>query len=119
MRTIIAGSRGIVNIDTISDAIEAAGWIPTVVISGAARGADRLGEMWAEAASVPVERFPADWRTYGKRAGYIRNAAMAEVADALIAIWDGQSPGTANMIQSAQHRNLKIYIHRVPVHRFT
>jgi hypothetical protein len=42
--------------------------------------------------------FPPDWKKYGKSAGYRRNKEMAEVADALVAFWDGKSKGTANMI---------------------
>lgn len=37
---------------------------------------------------------PADWDRYGNAAGPIRNRKMAEVADALVAVWDGRSPGT-------------------------
>lgn len=40
---------------------------------------------------------PADWTTYGKKAGYIRNEAMAEKADAVIVFWDGKSPGAGHM----------------------
>lgn len=54
--------------------------------------------------------FPADWNKHGKAAGPILNAEMAEVADALIAFWDGKSRGTANMIQLAKDKGLKVAI---------
>ena len=50
---------------------------------------------------------------YGKRAGVRRNEEMADMADALIAIWDGSSPGTKHMIEVARRRGLKIYVHNV------
>lgn len=81
-----------------------------VVISGTARGADILGERYAHERGYAVEKYPADWNRDGKAAGPIRNAQMAKVADALIAFWDGQSKGTANMIDQAKTRGLSIKI---------
>lgn len=81
-----------------------------VVISGTARGADTLGERYAHERGYAVEKYPADWNRDGKAAGPIRNAQMAKVADTLIAFWDGQSKGTANMIDQAKTRGLSIKI---------
>ena len=77
-----------------------------VIISGTAKGADTLGERYAHERGYDIEKYPADWERDGKSAGPIRNAKMAEVADALIAFWDGNSRGTANMIALAQEYNL-------------
>ena len=81
-----------------------------VVISGTARGADILGERYAHERGYAVEKYPADRNRDGKAAGPIRNAQMAKVADTLIAFWDGQSKGTANMIDQAKTRGLSIKI---------
>ena len=81
-----------------------------VIISGTARGADRLGEQYAAERGYQIERYPADWERDGKAAGYIRNKRMAENADALIAFWDGQSRGTKNMIAIARERNLEVRV---------
>lgn len=62
---------------------------------------------------MPVERFPADWDRRGRAAGRIRNREMAKHADALIAVWDGESRGTANMILEAHRAGLKVYVHLV------
>ena len=112
MRTIIAGSRDITDYSILEEAIKQCGWIPTVVISGAARGADTLGEEWADKNKVTLEKCPADWNKYGKSAGYKRNQEMAEIAGALIALWDGKSRGTKHMIEIADLKNLKIFIFR-------
>jgi len=75
-----------------------------VIVSGKARGADQLGEQYAMSRSFQIESYPAEWDQYGKRAGYIRNEQMAQNADALVALWDGQSRGTKHMIDIAgQH----------------
>lgn len=88
------------------------------IVSGAARGADRLGEQYAKVAGYEVSRFPADWDGLGKRAGYVRNAEMAKYAMAggnygvLIAFWDGKSKGTKHMINLAEKYGLEVYIVR-------
>lgn len=77
------------------------------IVSGGARGADKLGETYARQREIPFKRFPAKWDKYGKSAGYKRNEEMAEYADALIAFWDGESKGTEHMINLAEKRGLK------------
>jgi hypothetical protein len=37
---------------------------------------------------------------------------MASMADALIAVWDGKSRGTKNMIETAEKMGLRVYVHR-------
>ena len=77
-----------------------------VIVSGAARGADTLGERYTHERGYAVEQYPADWTHEGKAAGFIRNAQMASIADALIAFWDDQSMGTAHMIDQARRKPL-------------
>jgi len=117
VRVIIAGSRKLTDANVVAVAMERAaarGIVPTVVISGTAPGADRLGEAWAEERGIPVERFAAHWRREDGRidrsAGARRNAEMAVEADALVAIWDGRSPGTSNMIRTARKKGLLVYV---------
>ena len=69
-----------------------------IVISGGAKGTDALGERYAREMEFPVVVVPAEWARYGNSAGVLRNRQMAETADVLIAFWDGESPGTRNMI---------------------
>lgn len=113
MKTIIAGSRDIANIEILNLLIDWAcdreGLIITEVVSGGARGADFLGEVFAQAKGLPVKKFLADWEGKGKGAGYIRNAEMAKYADALLFLWDGQSRGTFNMIEEAIKNRLTVY----------
>ncbi len=81
-------------------------WRPSVDISGMCVGPDMLGERWAKENGVPIERFPADWERYRRRAGYVRNELMADNAEALLALWDGRSRGTRNMIDIARRKGL-------------
>lgn len=68
------------------------------IVCGMAKGADALGERYAKERGYSIQYFPADWKLYGKQAGYIRNKQMGDYADALIAFWDGHSHGTKHMI---------------------
>lgn len=80
------------------------------VVSGGAKGADSLGERFATEVSVKIIKFPADWDSNGKAAGYIRNKEMSKYANALVAFWDGKSKGTKNMIDLAKKEELQIRV---------
>lgn len=113
MKVIVAGGRDFTNYALVEEAIKISGFEISQIVSGRAKGVDTLGEVWALANNIPVEAFPADWSQHGRAAGPIRNKQMAEYADALIAIWDGESKGTANMIQQARNKRLNVFIYLV------
>ena len=113
MRTIVAGSRTITSFKDVEDAIQFSNFNPTVIISGGTKGVDFLGEQWAALHNVPLEVYPAEWEKYGRGAGFKRNALMATKADALVAIWDGQSRGTSHMINIAKNFGIKFFIYEV------
>ena len=113
MKVIVAGSRDIVDRGAVWRAIETAPFAVTEIVSGTARGVDSIAESYAGTKQVPVKLFPADWDKYGKPAGAIRNKQMAEYADALIAIWDGQSKGTRNMIKTMNKLNKPVLLYLV------
>lgn len=113
MKVIIAGSRDIKDVQLLKMAIEKSGFDITEVVSGGAAGVDFLGEQWAREHGILLTRFPADWSAYGKAAGPIRNEEMARYVGkegALLALWDGRSKGTSNMIDMAEKHGLKFII---------
>lgn len=118
-RVIIAGSRTIDSqmfifdkLDTLlSQKIQEKEQIQ--IVSGTARGVDRIGEQYAAARGFLCKQYPADWNTHGKKAGYLRNCQMAENADALVAFWDGNSPGTRHMIETAKAHGLAVRVIRI------
>jgi len=113
MKTIIAGSREIEDYSLVEAAVAQSGFTITEVVSGTARGVDRLGEEWAARHGVPVKRFPANWDAYKKEAGFIRNEEMGLYAEALVAVTNG-SRGTQHMIDYATKRGLKVFIFEDP-----
>ena len=110
MKLIIAGSRTLdLRPQDIQELVLDHFELPDEVVCGEANGIDLCGRVWAETYSpdwtddiiaIPVKSFPADWNQYPKIAGFIRNTQMAQYADSLLAIWDGQSNGTRHMIKS-------------------
>jgi hypothetical protein len=115
MKVIIAGSRTITKYKEVEKSIKHAlfrfrGEI-TEVVSGGAKGVDKCGEQYAKKNKIPFIRFEANWREFGRAAGPMRNKKMAEYADALIAIWDGRSRGTRNMIDLAIEKNLQYFVY--------
>lgn len=111
MRVIVAGSRSITSYEIVKKAIESSGFEITQIVSGTARGVDTLGEQYAKNNGIDIARFPADWENYGKSAGYRRNVEMSKNADALVAIWNGESKGTGHMVDIANDKGLKVFIH--------
>jgi ribA/ribD-fused uncharacterized protein len=96
----------------VEAAVRSSGFTITEVICGGAQGADNIGRLWARINCVPSVLMNADWDTHGRRAGYLRNIDMADKAEALIAVWDGASPGTRQMIEIATRMGLKVHVHR-------
>lgn len=82
------------------------------VVCGQAKGADTLGEQYAMEKGYAIDYYPAQWKLYGKRAGYLRNKQMAQNADALAAFWNGESRGTKHMIELAKRYGLKVRVKR-------
>lgn len=108
MIVIVAGSRTIKDIGSVLDAVVESGFHVTEVISGCAPGVDTcvLMKPWA----CLVTKIPADW-SLGWRAGFIRNSTMIDRgAEGLVAVWDGVSNGTRDMITKARKANLPVFI---------
>ncbi len=113
MKTIIAGGRNIHDYTLVLSALEESTFKPTEIVSGMAPGVDTLAIQFANENNLPLIEFHADWNQYKRAAGPIRNRQMAEYGDALVAIWDGESRGTMNMISEATKRGLKVYVKRI------
>ena len=102
---------GVEDYSVLKIAMEASGFKPSMVLSGLSRGVDHLAVDYALEHRIYCKGYPADWKTYGRKAGMIRNREMAKNADGLLAIWDKKSKNTENMIKTAEKLGLKVYIH--------
>ncbi len=112
MKIIIAGSRNFNDYNLLKSSCDnlLTQFTNIEIVSGTARGADKLGERYAREKGYTIKEFPANWDKFGKRAGYLRNDDMAQYSDMLIAFWDGTSKGTKHMIDLANKRGIKVEI---------
>ncbi len=106
-RVVIAGCRDYTNYEEAREYIDCCvsdirQKYQIIIVSGGCRGADMLGERYARENGFEIERYHADWETYGRSAGPRRNKQMAEVSDYVICFWDEKSKGTKSMIDYAR-----------------
>jgi len=118
-RILITGSRDWTDSEVIHDALHSymasVDFAPAVLVSGSCpTGADRLAEkIWTFFGVGEIERHPADWNTYGKRAGFLRNAEMVNLgADVCLAFIKDGSRGASHTAALAEKAG-------IPTRRFT
>jgi len=117
MRLAVVGSRDFNNYDLLKEILDYVHNLKevTMFVSGGAKGADKLGERWADENNIPKEIYPAEWNnlddepciikynSYGKPynclAGHNRNELIVKNSDKIIAFYNGISKGTANTIK--------------------
>ena len=122
MRVAVIGSRNFNDYEKVKDYLNRLhGMRPiTLVVSGGARGADSLGERWADDNCIDKLIHEAKWddlthpdariqtnqygRQYDANAGFRRNRTIIDDSDIILAFWDMKSPGTRNGIAYAKQR---------------
>ena len=111
MRVLVTGGRKYADRERlfqVMDRVHAAKPI-SVLIHGAASGADQLAAEWAELRSVEALSCPPDWRRYGRGAGPMRNRQMLKERPALLVAFPGGS-GTADMIAVAIKAHIAVLL---------
>lgn len=112
MRILVTGSRDWDDQQAIFEAlsdIDEASSGPITLVHGGARGADTVAEEFAHAAGWSIERHLADWKNLGKRAGFVRNAEMAELgADLCLAFIKNNSRGASMMANLADQVGIPV-----------
>ena len=126
MKVAIIGSRYFDDDRLLEEAIYESGFKITEECCGEASGADTLGGLWAKKLGIPVKPFPSELSNldapgafikinkygekYNAKAGFDRNAKMIAYADAVIALWDGISPGTKDALREAKRLGKLVFI---------
>ena len=106
MKVLIVGSRNIDNFDLspyINDEV-------SLIISGGAKGIDTIAENFADKNNISKLVLKPNYKKYGKYAPLKRNEMMVDIADMIIAIWDGVSKGTRHTIDYAIKTDKKLTV---------
>lgn len=111
MKLAIIGSRTFTDYSLVKEKVLKIGKENiSLIISGGARGADSFGEQVAKELGIETLIFPAEWKKYGRRAGFIRNQYIIDNCDRVLAFWDGESHGTKHSIGIAEQQNKLVEI---------
>ena len=70
-----------------------------------------LAERYADERGIPKRIIRPDYGLYGKQAPLVRDRMIVELADAVVAIWDGVSTGTGYTISYAKSRGIPIQVY--------
>lgn len=113
-KILVCGSRSFSDYDLLNATLDrlTMRFIRIVVLSGAAEGADTLGEKWAHSWWWSVLRYHPDYQTHGKKAPLVRNSEMVDYATRAVCFWDGKSTGTADTIEKAKRKGIPTKIIR-------
>jgi hypothetical protein len=114
MKILITGDRNWTDYDLIFWALAE---LPsgTTIIEGEARGADIISRQCAETLELNIIRMPADWDTYHKAAGPIRNQAMLDLdPDKTFAFHNNikESKGTRDMCLRCIKKETPVTLHQ-------
>ena len=87
-------------------------WNISTIIEGEARGADTLARRYGERHGINIEKYPADWELYGRRAGPIRNGRMLKegTPELVVAFLAKDSRGTQNMIDQSRKAGIEVHV---------
>lgn len=90
------------------------------IIHGGARGADQMAAAIAIVLGYKIKSYPAQWNTYGKRAGPIRNQLMLDQRPDLVLAFHknlGESKGTKDMVMRALRAGIPVILEGKPYAR--
>ena len=104
MKLLIVGSRSIVEFDLAPHIPEGV----DLIISGGAVGIDTLAEQYADAHGIEKLIIRPQYEKFGRAAPIKRNEEMVDLCDAVLAIWDGKSKGTAHTLKYARKKGKKV-----------
>lgn len=119
MRVLICGSRDWTAKGPIEDMLDGMLYRfgSLTVVSGMARGADRIAADWAGERGEHLLACPADWEAHGKAAGPIRNRLMLEEGqpDVVYAFKDGfdwamKKGGTEHMVSISKAAGVPVFV---------
>lgn len=119
---IVTGSRDWNDLDSVWSALENAfsqvgNDLMYVVHGDCPRGADAMAQAWVDHKDEPdiiAVRYPAQWETFGRRAGHVRNQLMVDQgADEVLAFIRNNSPGASGLVRMARKAGIPVSLVRI------
>jgi hypothetical protein len=112
MRVIVCGSRYWTDVEKVADRLNR---LPgdTQIITGGARGADKIAHDVANWLCLGTLVIEANWTKHGKRAGPIRNREMLDCRPSLVIAFHSDfehSKGTKDCVFEANKRGIAVEI---------
>lgn len=109
MKIAVVGSRSITDYESIEIAVKGLleGMGPFTLVTGGARGVDRLAAHAARKLGIPVEEYKPDYAAHGRRAPLVRNERIVKEANYMLAFWDGESNGTRHVVALARAKGIE------------
>ena len=104
MKLLIIGSRTITNFDLTGHVPEET----SLIISGGAKGVDTIAEQYADSHGIEKLIIKPQYEKFGRAAPIKRNEEMVDLADIVLAIWDGRSRGTKYTVDYAVKKGKRI-----------
>jgi len=102
-RIAVVGSRNFTNYEQMKRILKP--YLPFILITGGASGADSLAEQFAVEYDLEVLIHYPEWNKYGRKAAYVRNSFIIRDCEFLIAFWNGHSKGTKMVIELAKKKH--------------
>jgi hypothetical protein len=109
MKLLVTGGRGYADKEKVYEVMDRlhSRMFLRMVIHGAATGADSIAGQWARDRGVQEVVCPANWNIYKRRAGYLRNAAMADLKPDAVLAFPG-NVGTNMMVELAGEKGIPV-----------
>lgn len=115
-RVIVTGSCEFIDYDLMCCELDKLFWVSSEfeekeikIISGMGVGADTLAIRYADERELTKILFPANWKSYHRIAGILRNEDMLSVATHLVVFEYGESNDTCHMIEIAKAKGIPIW----------
>lgn len=114
MKIAIIGSREHGNVNLEQEMKKRFGVLTNdIIISGGARGIDTLAALYARKHGMKLLEFRPDYAKFGRGATFVRDRLIVDMADVVVALWNGTSRGTKYTIDYAKKKYVPVILIRI------
>ena len=104
-KVAIVGSREFTDYSIVKEALDNIKDKIALIISGGAKGVDTLAQRYACENGIPIHIYYPNYSKYGKKAPFVRNVVIANLAEYMIAFGHMDSKGTRHVVNKMKELN--------------